>query len=145
MTNTTWDENSHPILRPRYEAMFNMCLPQSILKHTIISWPTVIECASLIPRPFPPPVFDHFQYEIRRGKAWEIWSRAVPSGCTLRAVPDEEYQCPVLYIPSKCWKSECSQGSELYQSLFTMPLTDRCKTGHIYMVGHRQCVYQLST
>ena len=35
---------------------------------------------SLVPRPFPLPVFHRFQYEIRRGKAWEIWSRAVTSG-----------------------------------------------------------------
>ena len=34
---------------------------------------------SLIPRPYPPPVFD-CSMQIPRGKAWEIWSRAVPSG-----------------------------------------------------------------
>ena len=34
---------------------------------------------SLIPRPFPLPVFHRFQYEIQRGKTWEIWSRAMPS------------------------------------------------------------------
>ena len=27
---------------------------------------------SLIPRLFPPPVFDHLQYAIMKGKAWEI-------------------------------------------------------------------------
>ena len=28
----------------------------------------------------PPPLFDHSQYEIQRGKAWEIWSCAMTSG-----------------------------------------------------------------
>ena len=55
---------------------------------------------SLIPRPFPPPVFHHFQYEIRRGKTWEIWSRAMPSSRhmvdTRRAVPNES--CVVLSV-----------------------------------------------
>jgi len=36
--------------------------------------------ASLVPRLFPPPVFDHLQYANMEGKAWEIWSRAVMSG-----------------------------------------------------------------
>ena len=49
---------------------------------------------SLIPRPFALPVFARLQYEIQWGKAWEIWSRAVPSGRqmvdTQRAVPNEE-------------------------------------------------------
>ena len=35
---------------------------------------------SLVPRPFPPPVFDCLQYANMGGKAWEIWSRAVISG-----------------------------------------------------------------
>ena len=69
---------------------------------------------SLVPRPFPPPVFHRFQYEIRQGKAWEIWSRAMPSSRhkvdTRRAVPNEESQCPVLYCPSNGWISERSQG-----------------------------------
>ena len=57
---------------------------------------------SLIPRTFPPPVFDHFQYEIRQGKAWEIWSHAVPSSRHMvdiwRAVPSEESRRPALSV-----------------------------------------------
>ena len=91
---------------------------------------------SLIPRPFPQPVFHRFQYEIRRGKAWEIWSRAVPSGRhvvdTRRVVPNEEYRRPVLYCPSKGWMSECScKADDRYRSLFTMPGMDRRETGII--------------
>ena len=50
------------------------------------------------------------QYEIRWGKAWEIWSRVVPSGRrmvdTRRAVPNEESRHPVLCCLSKRWMSE---------------------------------------
>ena len=67
--------------------------------------------ASLVPRL---PVFDCFQYEIRRGKAWEIWSCVVPSGRqvlnTQGAVPNEESQCPFLYCTSVQRLSEHSQG-----------------------------------
>ena len=49
---------------------------------------------SLVPRPFPPPVFHRFQYEIRRGKAWEIWSRAMTSG---RQMVDTREAVPNLY------------------------------------------------
>ena len=41
--------------------------------------------ASLVPRPFPP---DRFQYEIRRGKAWEIWSHVMTSGRHMGGVPN---------------------------------------------------------
>jgi len=36
-------------------------------------------CTSLVPRPIPPPVFDHLQYANMGGKAQEIWSHAVMS------------------------------------------------------------------
>ena len=69
---------------------------------------------SLIPRPFPPPVFHRFQYEIRQGLGREIWSRVMPSGrhmvYTQRAVPNKESRCPVLYCPFNGWTSEHSQG-----------------------------------
>ena len=38
------------------------------------------EILASFPRPFPLPAFDCFQYEIRRGKAWEIWSHVMMSG-----------------------------------------------------------------
>ena len=69
---------------------------------------------SLVPRPLPLPVFHRFQYEIGRGKAWEIWSRVMPSSRhmvdTRRAVPNEESRRPVLYCPSNGRISERSQG-----------------------------------
>jgi len=58
----------------------------------------------------------HFQYlitysmQIRRGKAWEIWSRAVTSGRqkvdTRGAVPDKESRRPFLYNRSEGWRPE---------------------------------------
>ena len=47
-----------------------------------LSRKTWISCkiASLIPRPFPPPVFDRLQHRNTEGKAWEVRSRAVTSG-----------------------------------------------------------------
>ena len=73
-----------------------------------------LQDCSLVPRLFPPPVFDRFQYEMRRGKAWEIWSRVVPSSRhmvdTRRAVPNEVSRHPVFYCPSRGWMSEHSQG-----------------------------------
>ena len=69
---------------------------------------------SLVPRLSPPPVFHRFRYEIRQGKAWEIWSCAMPSSRhmvdTRRAAPNEESRRPVLYCPSNSWISERSQG-----------------------------------
>ena len=104
---------------------------------------------SLIPRLFPPPVFDRFQHEIRWGKAWEIWSHAVLSGRhmvdTRRVVPNEESRFPVLYCPSKGWMLERSQGRRSNCSLFTMPGMDPCETGIITVRHHPLCVYHLST
>jgi len=58
----------------------------------------------------------HLQYliayrmQIRRGKAWEIWSRTVTSGRqmvdTRGAVPDEESRSPFLYCWSEGWRPE---------------------------------------
>ena len=73
------------------------------LMHVTVTAYTKLNLHSLIPRPFPPPVFDRFQYEIWWGKAWEIWSRGV--------VPNEESRCPVLYCPSKGWMLERLQGT----------------------------------
>ena len=39
----------------------------------------VCVCTSLVPRPTPPPVFDHLQYANIGGKAREFWSHAVMS------------------------------------------------------------------
>ena len=59
---------------------------------------------SLVPRLFPPPVFHHSQYEIQRGKALEIWSRAMRSSRHMvDTVPNEESRLPVLYCPSNGW------------------------------------------
>ena len=48
------------------------------------------------------------------GKAWEIWSCAMPSSRhmvdTRGVVPNEESRRPVLYCPSNGWISEHSQG-----------------------------------
>ena len=38
------------------------------------------KCYSLVPRPFPPPVFDHLQYAYMEGKAWEVLSCTITSG-----------------------------------------------------------------
>ena len=67
------------------------------------------------------------------GKAWEIWSHA----CHQVA---HGGWCPMKNIDVLSCTSRPNAGSqsvrkadELYQSLFTMPLTDRCKTGHIWL------------
>jgi len=59
----------------------------------------------------------HLQYliaysmQIRRGKAWEIWSRLVTSGRqkvdTWGAVPVKESRSPFLYYRSEGWRPEC--------------------------------------
>ena len=52
--------------------------------------------SSLIPRPFPHQYLITYSIQIRNGKAWEIWSRAVTSGTwrvdTRGVVPDKESQ-----------------------------------------------------
>ena len=74
----------------------------------MVVWWQLIVCvyASLIPRPFPPPVFHRFQYEIRWGKAWEIWSRAMTSGRqmvdTRGAVPNHYNTCFTLIRHQRC-------------------------------------------
>ena len=65
---------------------------------------------SLVPRPFPGR--SHLQYliaysmQIRRGKAWEIWSRAVMSGRQMvdirGAVPDSSNSRFVSKRPWHC-------------------------------------------
>ena len=101
---------------------------------------TKLNFYSLVPWPFPPPAFHRFQYGIRRGKAWEIWSRVMSSSRhkvdTRGAVPNEESQRPVLYCPSNGWISERLQGRRSIRSLFTTPGTDQHETG-ILKVGHR--------
>ena len=57
------------IYRKVFNEKFNLSFGRYVLLH-----------ASLVPRPFPPPVFHRFQYEIWRGKVWEIWSCAMMSG-----------------------------------------------------------------
>jgi len=48
--------------------------------------------------------------QIRKGKAWEIWSRAVTSGRqtvdTQGAVPVEESRSPFFYYRSESWRPE---------------------------------------
>ena len=55
-------------------------------------------CCSLIPRPFPPPVFDRLQYANMEGEGREIWSCAVISGRwsvdTQGAVPNKALSVP---------------------------------------------------
>ena len=51
---------------------------------------TCVWC-SLVPRPFPPPVFDRLQCANTEGKAWEIWSCAVTS---CRQKIDTQGRCP---------------------------------------------------
>ena len=62
---------------------------------------------SLVPRPFPPPVFDRLQYANTEGKAWEIWSCAVTSGRqkvdTRGAVPDSS-NC--RFVSNRPWYYE---------------------------------------
>jgi len=50
---------------------------------------------SPIPRPFPPPVFDHLQYANRRGKAWEISSSAVTQNSQWVDTQGEAFSCTV--------------------------------------------------
>ena len=80
---------------------------------------TVAQIVALL-IPFPLPIFDHFQYASTAGKAWEIWSRAVPSGRqmidTQRVVPNEEFRC--LF----CLKAGCQsvhKEDDQYHALFT--------------------------
>ena len=63
---------------------------------------------SLIPRLFPPPLINCFQYEIWRGKACEIWSRALTSGRqmvdTQGAVPNRYNTSLASICPQRCEK-----------------------------------------
>ena len=63
---------------------------------------------SLVPRLFSPPVFDRFQYEIRRGKAWEIWSCAMTSGRHTGVVPNNFNTCFVSIRPRHCEQQTAS-------------------------------------
>ena len=80
-----------------------------------------------------------------RGKAWEIWLRAVPSDRRMvdtwgggggggGAVPNEVSRCLFMYCPSRGWMSECKADNQ-YRSLFTTPAMDQRETGFI-TVGH---------
>ena len=48
--------------------------------------------ASLVPKPFPPPVIDRLQMQIWQGKAWEMWS------CARRQVDREGERCPTVIL-----------------------------------------------
>ena len=100
--------------------------------------------ASLVPRPFPLPVFDYLQYantvQVRQGKVREIllhctWAR--PMG----VVPTEESHCPFLCCLSKSWLSEHLHGRR--PLLFTIRITkDRLTWNRYY---DPPCVYLMSS
>ena len=110
------DQIYESLALPGFGSAVNEWLPRSWATNADchISWPTNTEhyfhLASF-------PGRSHFQYliaysmQIRRGKAWEILSRAVTSGRqkvdTRGAVPDEESQSPFLYYRSGGWRPEC--------------------------------------
>ena len=90
--------------------------------------------ASLIPQAVPTTSI-YFQYEIRQGEGWEIWSCAVPSGRhvvdTRRVVLNEESQRLSCTVHPKAACQNIRKVADRYCSLFTMPGTDRRKTGII--------------
>ena len=92
------------------------------------------------------PCRSHRQHLItssRRGKFWEIWSRAVPS-CkhiveTRRVVPNETFLSCTIRPKAEC--QSVHKADDRYRSLFTTLGTDGLETG-ILTVGHRPlCVY----
>ena len=97
------------------------------------AWDRGYYSTSLVPRPFPPPVFHRFQYEIRRGKAWEIWSRAMPPS---RHMVAHGGRCPTKNLDALCCTVRPMAGyqsvrkaDDRYRSLFTTPGTDQRETG----------------
>ena len=88
---------------------------------------------SLVPRPFPLPVF---QYEIvgkGLGRSGHVRCHQVD---TRKAVPNEESRRPVLYCPSKAGYQSIRKADDRYRSLFTTPGMDQRETG-ILTVEHR--------
>jgi len=77
--------------------------PVSFMCTEVVITVDLLQQISLVPRLFPPPVFDSLQYVNTKGKAWEIWSRAVTSGRqmvdTRGAVPDSSNSRFVLNRP----------------------------------------------
>ena len=65
---------------------------------------------SLVPRLFPPPVFDHLRYANTEMEGLGDWSRVDTSGRqkvdTWGVVPDEESRSPFLYYWSEGWRPE---------------------------------------
>ena len=94
---------------------------------------------SLVPRPFPPPVFDHILYQKWRGKAWEKGSHAwcqVDVRVDIRrgAVPDKESWDPSCNILSKSLRLTFETQRQ-YISLFSRFETDQRKVW-VTTIGH---------
>ena len=65
-------------MRKADKEVSNMTCAEVVSPNTLLH---SYQCSQLnTPSIAPPPLFDHFQYEIQRGKAWEIWSCAMTSG-----------------------------------------------------------------
>ena len=69
-----------------------------------------LDLSSLVPRPFPPPVFDRLQYANTEGEGLGDLVTCVTSGRqtvdTRGAVPEEESRSPFLYYRSEGWRPE---------------------------------------
>jgi len=94
---------------------------------------------SLIPRLFPPPVFDRLQYTNTEGKAWEIWSHVVTSG---RQKVDTRGQCPssnTRFVSSHPWHYDGIDTDLLM--LWPPALRPTVQEGALrFLVGHHPCV-----
>ena len=95
---------------------------------------------SLIPRLFPPPVFDRLQYANTEGEGLGIWSCAVTSGRqkvdTQGAVPVEESQSPFLYYMVRGLEARALARQCQYHPSYVAPGTVRHEKA-ITTVGHR--------
>ena len=76
--------------------MYTMCGQDLHVHYVRMTWEVIV------PRPFPPPVFDHLQNANMEGKTCQIWSCVVTSGRQkVQVVPDEESRSPFLYYQSE--------------------------------------------
>jgi len=62
--------------------------------------------SSLVPRPFPPPVFDRLQYANTDGEGLGDLITGRQKVDTRGAVPDEESRSRFLYYRSEGWRPE---------------------------------------
>ena len=111
-------------------AYYILWVPKRCVYVTMCTIEPLTDYVSLIPRPFPPPVFD-WVCKKQRGKAWEIWSRAVTSG----RQTDSRY---IWAVAEEVWNN--SKGRRGKQVGLTPPHPDFLSNG-CYMISHWKVTY----